>query len=361
MDRFLNSPTVLNVDIGALDLDNGERLAHVVQHVARYGTPNADGSNVVLVPHALTGSAEVLAWWDGLVGPGKAIDTNRLCVLGVNTLGGCYGSTGPASPAADGKPYASRFPVITVPDMVRAQRRALAHLGINRLALVIGGSLGGMQALQWALESPHRVERAIVVGAYDSFSAMGIALDAVARQAIFDDPHFKGGDYYGGPAPEQGLRHARMIAMLTYKSEALFDERFGRRKDRKGGDPARALRDRFDIEGYLEYQGDIFVKRMDANSYLALSRAMDMFDTTQTHYERIETDLTFVGIASDWLFPAARVHRAAERFARLGNSSRYFEMTSGHGHDAFLADTDELGALLAPVLAPLYDQLLPVS
>lgn len=354
-------PFVANVDIGPLELENGARLPHVVQHIARYGQPNADASNVVLVPHALTGSAEMLTWWDGLVGPGQAIDTERLCVLGINALGGCYGSTGPASLDPEGKPYASGFPVITVADMVRAQRRALTHLGIERLALVIGGSLGGMQALQWALESPHRVERAIVVGAYDSFSAMGIALDAIARQAIFDDPHFNDGNYYGGPAPERGLRHARMIAMLTYKSEAMFDERFGRRTNRKGGDPARALHDLFDIEGYLEYQGDIFVRRMDANSYLALSRAMDLFDTSSATFETVQSELTFVGIASDWLFPAARVRRAAERFARLGATSRYLEMTSHHGHDAFLADTDELGELLRPVLAPLYKQLLTVS
>jgi len=353
----LPDPQIVNVHIGSLTLDCGEQLEDVVQHVARYGTPAADGSNLVLVPHALTGSAEVMDWWSGLIGPGKTIDTNKLCVLGVNALGGCYGSTGPSSLAPDGKPYGSRFPIVTVADIVRAQRRALSSVGVRKVAAVIGGSLGGMQALQWALESPHRVERAIVIGAYDHFSPMGIALDYVARQAIANDPAFKGGDYYGGPQPENGLAHARMIAMLTYKSEELFDERFGRNPDRKGGDPLRKIWDRFDVEGYLDYQGEIFVRRMDANTYLVLSRAMDLFDTSNAYFESIESELTFIGITSDWLFPAHRVKKAAERFAAAGANSRYVEMHSSHGHDAFLADTEELTRVLEPILAPIYANL----
>jgi homoserine O-acetyltransferase len=318
----------------------------VVQRVTRYGEPDADRSNVVLVPHALTGSSRVAEWWGDLVGPGGLYDPERWCIIGINALGGCYGSTGPASLAADGEPYGARFPIVTVDDMVEAQRRALDALEIRDLAVVIGGSLGGMQALAWALTYGARVREAIVVGAYDAFSAMGIGLNAVARQAIYDDPAYGDGRYAPDAQPVRGVRLARMIAMLTYKSDTLFEDRFANRVDRAGGDPLRNRNDRFDVEGYLAYQGDIFAKRMDANAYLTLTRAMDLFDVRDRAPQSLATRLTFVGIENDWLFPAAYVERAAARYGTLGMPARYLHFPTRHGHDAFLAETAALAEVL---------------
>jgi homoserine O-acetyltransferase len=339
-----------DVDIGTLPLANGEHLPHVVQRVTRYGTLNADGSNAVLVPHALTGSSRVGEWWSGLIGSGRLFDPADWCVIGINALGSCYGSTGPASPAPDGAPYAARFPIISVADMVEAQHRALVKLGIERIAVVVGGSLGGMQALTWALEHGPLVDHAVIVGAYDAFSAMGIGLNAVARQAIYNDPAFAGGNYPPESQPTHGVRLARMIAMLTYKSDVLLESRFGNRLDRAGGEPARNRNDRFDIEGYLAYQGDIFAKRMDANAYLALTRAMDLFDVRDRTPVDRRPRLSFIGIENDWLFPPRYIAAAAERYAALGYVSGYRTFPTEHGHDAFLAEAEALAELIAPEL-----------
>jgi homoserine O-acetyltransferase len=340
----------IDLDIGSLTLANGARLEHVVQRLTYYGEPAAERSNIVLVTHALTGSSRVADWWNGIVGPGKLFDPARWCVIGINALGSCYGSTGPASLGPDGAPYASRFPIVAVTDMVEAQRRALEKFGVRRVGVVIGGSLGGMQALTWALDNGPLVDHAIVIGAYDTFSAMGIGLNAVARQAIHNDPDFHAGDYPPEVQPTQGVRLARMIAMLTYKSEILLESRFGNRLDRAGGDPARNRSDRFDVEGYLAYQGDIFAKRMDANAYLALTRAMDLFDVRgRTPADRAPR-LTFVGIENDWLFPRDYVERAAARYAALGYTCAYHTLPTHHGHDAFLAEADTLTEILAPEL-----------
>jgi homoserine O-acetyltransferase len=342
--------TETDVEIGTLDLESGERLERVVQRVTRYGEPNAARSNVVFAPHALTGSSRAGEWWSGLIGPGKLFDPAHWCVIGINALGSCYGSTGPASIAPDGKPYGARFPIVSVTDMVRAQQLALAQLGIEHLAVTIGGSLGGMQALTWAVDFGSMVDHAIIVGAYDTFSAMGIGLNAVARQAIYDDPGFLDGDYPPDSQPTRGVRLARMIAMLTYKSDVLLEGRFSNRLDRAGGNPARVRSDRFDVEGYLAYQGDIFAKRMDANSYLALTRAMDLFDVRDRTPADRTTRMTFAGIAHDWLFPPHYVQRAADRYAALGYDARYFLLPTEHGHDAFLAETEALAAMISPEL-----------
>jgi homoserine O-acetyltransferase/O-succinyltransferase len=347
----LNQPSFeRDVAIGRLSLDCGAVLDGVMQRVSVYGTPAPDGSNVALIAHALTGSSRAADWWGGIVGPGKLLDPERVAVIGVNAVGSCYGSTGPATIGPGGHPYGSKFPLITVSDIVRAQAAALAALGIPRVHLVIGGSLGGMQALEWALERPGDVDIAVAVGAYDYFSAMGIALNAVAREAIRNDPHFAGGDYYAGEAPAHGIELARKIAMLTYKSDALFADRFERNIDRKGGDPYVNPADRFDVEGYLDHQGAIFSKRMDANAYLTLTRAMDLFDLRQRPIDDALREVVFVGISSDWLFPPAYVRAAAERFAAAGARSRYLELESNHGHDAFLAEPEALSALIKPVL-----------
>jgi len=336
-----------DVPIGTLALDSGVVLDGVVQRVTVYGEPRPDGANVVLVNHALTGSGRILEWWEDVVGPGKLLDTNLAAVVGINALGSCYGSTGPSSTAPDGKPYGARFPLVTVWDMVRAQRAALAALGVQRLAVVIGGSLGGMQALAWALESPAQVRHAVAIGAYDHFTAMGIALNYVAREAI-----------RVARSQAEGIELARKIAMLTYKSEALMAERFARRFDRKGGDPTVDPEGKFDVEGYLDYQGAIFSKRMDTDAYLALTRAMDLFDARERGLgEGSPPAFTLVGISSDWLFLPEYVRATAERFARDGADSVYLELASNHGHDAFLAEPDHLTELVAPRLAAWYASL----
>ncbi|MBV8355180.1 MAG: homoserine O-acetyltransferase [Candidatus Eremiobacteraeota bacterium] len=336
------------IDVGSLDLVCGGRLERVYQAVTLDGELRDAGANAVLVNHALTGNGRPRDWWEGLVGPGKLFDPAEACIIGINAVGGCYGSTGPGSLAPDGKPYGSRFPLVTVADMVTAQYRALRSLGIERLRVAIGGSLGGMQALQWALDHPDVVERAVSIGAYDHFSATGIAFNRVMLDAIRLDPNFRGGDYYESPPPNDGLRVARKIGMITYKSDALFTQRFERKHDRKGGDPYRSLAERFDIEGYLDEQGDRLVNRFDANSYILLSRAMDLFETRDRAHLDPRPHLTFVGISSDILFLPQYVHKAAERFRELGFKSEYLQLHSDHGHDAFLADTDDLAALLRP-------------
>jgi homoserine O-acetyltransferase len=337
-----------SVAVGPMDLACGGRLEDVEQFVVMDGELRDRGANAVLVPHALTGSARVRDWWDGIVGPGKLFDPADACIIGVNVLGGCYGSTGPSSPAPDGKPYGSRWPLVTVRDMVEAQWRALRQLGVERLPVVMGGSLGGMQALQWALDHPDFVAHAIPIGAYDHFSALGIAYNRIALEAIRLDTHFHGGDFYGGDPPIAGLRLARKIAMITYKSDALFAQRFERRPDRKGEDPYRSLHERFDIEGYLDEQGDRLTARFDANTYVALSRAMDLFETRERQIFDSRPKLTFVGISTDILFLPQYVLAAAHRLRERGFDCEYLELISNHGHDAFLADTEDLTRLLRP-------------
>lgn len=303
------------VAIGPLDLDSGVRLKDVEQRVTIYGDRALPAA---FLPHALTGSSRVAEWWGGLAGEGKLLDPRRWCVIGINALGGCYGSTGP-----NGAPG---FPRISVRDAVRAQAKALDALGFDRLALVAGGSLGGMQALQWAIEFPHRVQRAAIVGAHDHQTAMAIATNAIQRDAIALDP-------------VRGLRIARKIAMLTYKSEALLRERHDRRADRKGVH-------RFDVEGYLEHQADLFERRMDPYSYVALTETMDSFDVRGAEPSDTSPELLFVGISSDRLFLAEDVAAAARRFAARGYNATYSELHSSHGHDAFLAEADKLSAIL---------------
>ncbi len=330
--------TETTIDVGCLDLVEGGRLGGVRQHATCYGTLNAGRSNAVLVPHALTGNSRVAEWWKGLIGEDRLLDPRQWYVIGINALGSCYGSTGPASAAPDGSPYGSRFPQVTVRDIVRAQTHALERLGVERLALVIGGSLGGMQALQWAVDFPERVRKAIVIGSHDHQSALGIALNAIQRDCILNDPL-------------HGIRTARKVAILTYKSDALLRQRHGRNTDRTG-------RHRFDVEGYLEHQADLFERRMDPASYVALTRAMDSFDVRLCHPEPVEGRATqnkpalrFVGISSDWLFHPSDVRAAAGHFAALGFDARYLELQSEHGHDAFLAEPQTLAALLANEIA----------
>ena len=337
-----------------LRLDCGGELKPVTLHYAIYGKLR---ERATLVCHALSGSARVADWWEGMFGPGRPFDAERECVIGINVLGSCYGSTGPTSTnPRTGKPYGPEFPLITIRDMVRAQERLLQHLGVERLNVVIGGSIGGMQALQWAVDYPELVGTAVAIGA-TPLSAMGLALNHLQRQVIRLDPDFRGGRYEQQPA--RGLGIARSIAMCTYKSAALFQQRFARKPNRNGEDPLAALDNRYDIAGYLDYQGGKLVARFDANSYLVISKAMDTFElgfgygSDAEALRRIRAKVLLVGISCDWLFPAADVRARLARLRAAGVNSGYIELVSDHGHDGFLADT--------PLLAPLLSAALKVE
>jgi homoserine O-acetyltransferase len=338
-------------------LTGGGALQPVTLRYARYGEIGPRRDNVILVCHALSGSARVADWWPEMFGAGQPFDTARQCVVGVNVLGSCYGSTGPGSiNARTGKPYGADFPMVSVADMVRAQARLLDHLGVERLAAVVGGSIGGLQALSWAVHFPERVPRCVAIGAAP-LNAMGLALSHLQRQAIRNDPDWQGGHYDPQRQPAAGLALARALAMVTYKSAELFQERYGRRPNRGTEKPHENLHDRFDVGGYLDYQGKIFVDRFDANSYLAVSKAMDTFELGRTPEDeravlrQIRARVLLVGIVSDWLFPPEDIRRLAEHMRGAGVEARYEELDSAHGHDGFLADSAQLAPLIAAALA----------
>lgn len=334
-------------------LSGGGTLQPVTLRYALYGELNEAQDNALMVCHALSGSARVADWWPELLGPGRPFDTSRYCVIGVNVIGSCYGSTGPLSERHPGRNdfYGAEFPLVTISDMVRSQVRLLDLLGIARLKAVIGGSIGGMQALSWAVDFPDRIERCIAIGAAP-LSAMALALNHLQRQAIRNDPAWLEGRYSVDQQPVAGLALARAIALCTYKSSELFDRRFARRPDRSGEDPHTSLDGRYDIAGYLDYQGEIFTPRFDANSYLVLSKAMDTFDPARTYgsesaaWRRIRAPLLLVGISSDWLFPPSDVRALAERARALGVNATYAELESSHGHDGFLADAEALTPII---------------
>lgn len=338
-------------------LQAGGALQPVTLHYAIYGELNERRDNAILVCHALSGSARVGDWWTQMLGSKGAFDTTRYCVIGTNAIGSCYGSTGPSSVNPQtGEPYRETFPVITVRDMMRAQAQLLEHLNIKRLRAVVGGSIGGMQALQWAIDFNDQIDKCIVIGA-SMLSAMGLALNHLQRQAIRNDPRWCGGRYEPAAPPVNGLALARAIAMCSYKSAELFNERFHRRPDRSGEDPYRSTDERFEVAGYLDYQGRIFTERFDANSYLVLSKAMDTFGFTRGYesedaaLRRILASVLLIGISSDWLFPASDVRALAERMKAAGVDARYESLTSSHGHDAFLADAKTLVPIINAHLA----------
>ena len=340
-------------------LECGRALAGVNLHYAVYGRLNAARDNAVLVCHALSGSALVGSWWPEIFAPGGVLSLDRDFVICINMLGSCYGSTGPGSVDPEtGNIYGPDFPLVSIRDNVRAQAKLLDSLGIRRLRLVLGGSIGGMQALDWTIHDPGRVECAAVIGVAP-LSAMGLALNHLQRKAIEHDPEWAGGYYLPQRPPRQGLSLARQIAMLSYKSAELFNERFGRNPNRNGEDPwgldnlgGGLIGGRFDIAGYLDHQGERFNDRFDANSYLAILRTMDTWDplhggsSPAEVFGRIRARLCFVGISSDWLFPAREVSDFVNTIREAGVHADYREMTSNHGHDAFLAEQAELVRLL---------------
>jgi homoserine O-acetyltransferase len=354
----------------SLPLQRGGLFGPVTLAYETWGTLNAEGDNAILITHALTGSSHAhdverpddpkAAWWNPLIGPGRPFDTSRYFVICSNILGGCAGSTGPASiDPHTGRPYAMDFPVITIRDMVHAQRRLVEHLGVRKLAMVAGGSIGGQQALEWAVTYPELVGKVVVMAATAALTAQAVAFSEVERQTIMADPRWQNGNYAPGEGPTTGLAIARMLAMITYQSEETMEMRFGRNLP----DPCRSdgvsspsrqpdLGTRFDVENYLYYQGASLVNRFDANSYLYISRAMDLYDVSEGYpsleaaLRRLTSKALFVGIRSDFLFPAAHVRWLAERVRAVGGDAQYIELDSPHGHDAFLKEWDQMTAAL---------------
>lgn len=317
-----------------------------------YGTLNHDKSNAVLICHALSGTHHVAGkysendkypgWWDNLVGPNKPLDTNKFFVIGVNNLGGCHGSTGSASiNPATGKPWGSAFPIVTVEDWVNSQARLLEFLGLPSLAAVIGGSLGGMQALQWTLAFPNRVRHALVIASAPNLTAQNMAFNEVARQAIITDPEFHGGDYYAHNAiPRRGLRIARMLGHITYLSDDAMGAKFGRKLK---NDIQYSFDAEFEMESYLRYQGDKFAGEFDANTYLRMTRALDYYDPAlpfnndlTAALKQAKAHFLVVSFTSDWRFSPARSREIVKALLDNELTVSYAEVTAAHGHDAFL-------------------------
>ncbi len=348
---------------GLLSLESRQTLGPLTLAYETYGTLNNARDNAILLLHALSGDAHAAGyhaddfqkprpkpgWWDDMVGPGKAFDTTRFFVVCSNAIGGCMGSTGPSciNPAT-GRPYATDFPVITIGDMVNAQKLLMDYLAIPRWYAVSGGSMGGMQALRWAVAYPDRVERCIPIATTHRLSAQSIAFDAVGRAAIMSDPNWQNGHYYGtGKIPANGLSVARMVGHITYLSEQSMHEKFGRQlRDAEAYtwdfDPE------FSVETYLQYQGDSFVKRFDANSYLYITKAMDYFDMG-AGYEALEpatARFLVLSFSSDWLFTTAESKDIVRALRWNGVDVSFMELQSSYGHDAFLLEVEEITRLV---------------
>ena len=335
--------------------------------VETYGTLNADASNAVLICHALNASHHVagisasnpedIGWWDNMVGPGKPVDTNTFFVIGINNLGSCFGSTGPASiDPRTGKPWGAAFPVLTVEDWVRAQARVADRLGIRRFAAVMGGSLGGMQAMSWAITCPDRVAHCVVIASTPKLSAQNIGFNEVARRAIITDPEFHGGDYYAHQVvPRHGLAVARMIGHITYLSDDDMAEKFGRSRREPGADGAYryGYGVEFEVESYLRYQGEKFSRYFDANTYLLITRALDYFDPARQTggdlaraLQPATADFILVSFTTDWRFPPARSREIVKALLQNRRPVTYAEIDAPHGHDAFLLDDARYHALM---------------
>jgi len=352
-------------------LDCGVALPSVTVAYRTYGALNAKRSNAVLVCHALTGDQYVAephpgtgkpGWWNQVVGPGRTVDTKRFFVICANVLGGCMGSTGPRSPRDDGPdapPWGTDFPPVTIRDMVRAQRLLIDHMGITRLFAAIGGSMGGMQVLEWAATFPDMVFAAVPVATASFHSAQNIAFHEVGRQAIFADPNWDGGEYWRHDRiPARGLAVARMAAHITYLSEQALTRKFGRRLQAPASGGTTLFGDMFEVESYLRHQGSTFVDRFDANSYLTITRAMDYFDLAADHdgdlaaaFRGIATRFCIASFDSDWLFPTARSRAIARALNRAGVNVSFVEIGSDKGHDAFLLDEPDFHRALSGFLS----------
>ncbi len=361
-----------------LALDCGMAIAPLAVAYRTYGTLNAARSNAILVCHALTGDQYVAetqpltgkpGWWETIIGPGKPLDTDRYFLICTNVLGGCMGSTGPRDEMTDaagrglGRPWGADFPNITIRDMVRAQKRLTDHLGITRLLGVVGGSMGGMQVLEWAATFPDAVYAAAPIATAAYHSAQNIAFDEVGRAAIQSDPDWKGGRYWeDGRIPAQGLSVARMVAHITYLSEQALTRKFGRRL--RGASALTFLEDVFEVESYLRHQGSTFVRRFDANSYLTITRAMDYFDLAAEHggdlaaaFRGTRTRFFVASFSSDWLFPTAESRTIVRALNAAAVNVSFVEIASDKGHDAFLLEEPDFHRALGGFLAGCADRL----
>jgi homoserine O-acetyltransferase len=350
-------------------LEGGGSLRDITVAYETWGALDADAGNAVLVCHALTGDSHAAGplvdghpspgWWDGLIGPGKALDTDRYFVVCANVLGGCQGTTGPSSPHPDdGRPYASRFPVVSIRDWARTQAALADHLGIDRWLTAVGGSMGGMMVLEWAIMFPDRVRSIVPIATCVAATAQQIGWWSTGRRVIHLDPRFRGGDYYDavpGGGPHEGLALARMISQITFRSDDVFTDRFGREvvEPLNGG---FSLWQRFEVERYLEYHGDKLVRRFDANTYLLVTKAMDLHDIgrgrggIEAAVRRIGAPVLAMGISSDILYPAYQSREIVDCVVAAGGDAEYVELDSPHGHDAFLLEFDQVGEALTEFL-----------
>ncbi|HLS43116.1 MAG TPA: homoserine O-acetyltransferase [Paenalcaligenes sp.] len=357
-----------------LHLASGQVLPRYELSVETYGSLNADRSNAVLVCHALNASHHVagidannpknVGWWDNMVGPGKPVDTDRFFVIGVNNIGSCFGSTGPASVNPDtGQPWGAEFPMLTVEDWVNAQARLADYFGIAKFAAVMGGSLGGMQALSWAISLPHRVENCVVIASTPKLTAQNIAFNEVARRAIITDPEFHNGNYYAhNTVPRRGLAVARMIGHITYLSDTVMAEKFGRtqRAPESNGDYRYGYDVEFEVESYLRYQGDKFSTYFDANTYLLITRTLDYFDPARAHggdlaraLEHVTAKFLVVSFTTDWRFSPEQSRELVKALLKNRGAVTYAEVDAPHGHDAFLLDDERYHG----VVQGYYDQI----
>lgn len=350
-----------------LKLDCGRTLSPVTQAYETYGQLSPARDNAILIFHALSGDAHVAGyhtpedhkpgWWDIMVGPGKAFDTDKYMIICANVIGGCSGSTGPASSHPDtGEPYGLDFPIVTVGDMARAQKRLVEYLGIERLLAVTGGSMGGMLALDWAVRYPESTASVLAIATSARLNAQGIAFNEVGRQAIVADPNWHGGDYYGHGFPSAGLAIARMVGHITYLSEEQMRAKFGRRlqdRDAFGYD----FGTEFQVESYLRYQGSRFVERFDANSYLYITKAIDYFDLTNGHcslveaMERVHSEFLVVSFSSDWLYPTAESKEIVQALQANAVPTTFIEIPNAYGHDAFLLPNEPFTEAVRSFLA----------
>lgn len=352
-------------------LESGEELGPIALAYETYGTLNRDKSNAILILHALSGDAHAAGvhkgtsdagWWDEMIGPGKAFDTKRYFVICSNVIGGCKGSTGPSSiNPATAKPYALDFPFITVADMVHAQRHLIDYLGIDKLLCVAGGSMGGMQVLQWVASYPDRVKSAIPIATALKHSPQQIAFNEVVRQSIMADPAWREGNYYEFGQPEKGLSVARMIGHITFMSDQSMEQKFSRRLKNEtfsfGFDDAD-----FEVEGYLRYRGANFVKRFDANSYLYITKAIDYFDLSGgkliPHGRTVDTRFLIISFKSDWLYPPHQSQEIVRLLKRKHIDATYCELTTTYGHDAFLVEVEEQTTLIKHFLDKTFNGYL---
>jgi homoserine O-acetyltransferase len=336
-----------------LILESGRQLGPVILAYETYGELNSYKSNAILIAHTLTSDAHAAGyhegdkypgWWDNMIGPGKAFDTRKYFVICSNVIGGCKGSTGPSSPNPETrKPYGMDFPIVTVGDWVKAQKQLIEHLGVKQLLCVAGGSMGGMQTLQWVALYPEMVRSAIVIAAAWKQSPQQLALAEVGRQAIMRDPNWNRGNYYGGARPENGLSVARMIGHITYMSDISMEEKFAR--NLKNGDYSFSFNPDFEVEGYLEYNGNHFVNRFDANSYLYITRALNYFDVSREKLipldKEVDTSFLVISFRSDWLYPSWQSREITQYLMSRQQDTTYCEIKSTYGHDAFLLEFEE--------------------